>query len=139
MRNFDRVYNKLAAVTLAAVACLPWLASLSYPVLGSAFLGALLLLALSLVALSLAGPVLRVRRRTALPWPVLALAAVGAAYVAIVVGLALMMGAAQISERPRNEALQATSAVGIIMLPGQHHDQRASSSALGCALATELA
>lgn len=134
MRTFDRVYYTLAAVSLVAVACLPWLVPLSYRALGLdpqlersytsaayrsqeataslrvGILVVVLLLALSIAALSFAALVLRVRRRTDLPWLVLALTTVGAAYVAAVVGLALMMGAAQISERPHVDALQLSGA-----------------------------
>ena len=108
MRAFGRVYYAVAAVTLAAVACLPWLVPMSYRVLGfeprlaragtfaafqahlataslrRGFLSGVLLLALSLVALSIAALILRAWRRTDLPWPVLALTTVGAAGVAVV-------------------------------------------------------
>ena len=108
MRTFGRVYYAVAAATLAAAACLPWLVPLSYRVLGleprlaragtfaafqahlataslrRGFLSGVLLLALSLVALSLAALLLRARRRTDLPWPLLALTTVAAAGVAVV-------------------------------------------------------
>jgi hypothetical protein len=115
MRAFGLVYYAAVAVTLAAVACLPWLVPLSYRVLGFApqparsgtyaafqaqlataalrrgFLGGMLSLALSLVALSLVALILRLRRRTTLPWPVLAPTTVGAAGVAVVALAGLVM------------------------------------------------
>ena len=109
MRPFERVYYAVAAVTLAAVACLPWLVPLSHRVLGfepwlarsgtyeafkahtatlslrRGFLAGVLLLALGLMALSLVALLLRALRRSNVPWPVLALTLAGAA------GLAAMM------------------------------------------------
>ena len=108
MRTFGRVYYAVAALTLAASACLPWLVPLSYRALGfeprlarsgtfaafqadlataslrREFLFVLMLLALGLVALSVVALILRVRRRSGLPWPVVALTAVGAIGVAVV-------------------------------------------------------
>ena len=116
MRAFGRVYYAVAAVTLAAVACLPWLVPLSYRVLGfdprlarsgtfaafqahlatdslrRGFLSGVLLLALTLVAFSIAALILRARRRTDLPWPILALATVGGAAVAVVALTGLTAG-----------------------------------------------
>lgn len=117
MRTFGRVYYTMAAATLAAVACLPWLVPLSYRALGfeprlaragtfpafqahlatlafrRRFLAGVLLLALGLAALSLAALVLRARRRSELPWPLLALTAVGAAFVAVVALAGMTAGA----------------------------------------------
>ena len=116
MRPFERVYYAVAALTLAAVACLPWLVPLSYRVLGfepwlarsgthagfqahmatlslrRRFLDGVLVLALTLVALSLVALVLRALRRTNVPWPVLALTLAGAAGVAFVVIAGLAAG-----------------------------------------------
>ena len=116
MRPFERVYYAVTAVTVAAVACLPWLVPLSYRVLGfepwlarsgtyeafkahmatlslrRGFLTGVLLLALSLVALSLAALLLRARQRTDLPWSILALTLAGAAGVAVVVIAGLAAG-----------------------------------------------
>lgn len=115
LRRFGRVYYTVAGVTLAAVACVPWLLPLSYRVLGfdprfadagtyeafqahlataslrRGFLDGMLLLALSLVALSIAAIILRARRRTAVPWPVAALTTGGAAGVAVLALAGLMM------------------------------------------------
>jgi hypothetical protein len=116
MRTFDRVYYAAIALTLAGCACLPWLVPLSYRVLGfdpqlvdastSAALQAhaataslrrgvvvgVLLLAVGLLVLSVAGLVLRARRRTGLPWVLLALTAIAAAGVMAIASAALLAG-----------------------------------------------
>lgn len=114
-RTFDRVYWAAAAATLAVVLCLPWLEPLSYRALGvdpafarsgthaafqarmasvslrSSFLSGVLMLAFALAALSIAALILRVRRRTNLPWPVALLTTALAAGVAVVALAGLVM------------------------------------------------
>lgn len=108
MRAFGRLYYAVLAMMLAAVAVLPWLGPVSYRVLGfdpglaragtfPAFqahlattalrrhlVAGVLVGALTLLVLSIAGLVLRARRRTDLPWPILTLSLLGA-------GTAVMM------------------------------------------------
>lgn len=116
MRAFARVYYAVAAMTLAAVTCLPWLEPLSYRALGFApelaragtfaafqahlattalrrsFLAGVLWLAVTLGALSLAALFLRARRRAELPWLVLVVTLVGAAGLAVVAIAGLAAG-----------------------------------------------
>lgn len=116
MRTFSRVYYATLALTLAGCTCLPWLVPLSYRVLGfdpdlaytdtvigfqahtataslrRGFISGVMVLALSLIALSLAAMVLRVRRRTGLPWVVLVLTTAGATGVAAMAAAALVAG-----------------------------------------------
>ena len=115
VRPFDRVYYATAAATIAGLACLPWLDTLSYRVRGydpalahsgtyaafqarmattslrGGFLVGLLLLALCLVTLSIAALVLRVRNRTSVPWPLVALTTIGGAGVAMLALAGLVM------------------------------------------------
>ena len=116
MRAFHRVYYVVAALTIAAASSLPWLVALSYRTLGfdpalagtetaaavqahrataplrREFVSALLLLALSLAGLSLVAIVLRARRRSGIPWPVLVASMAGAIGVAVVALSALVAG-----------------------------------------------
>jgi hypothetical protein len=116
MRTFRRVYYAVTALTFAAAACFPALVPLSYRALGfdpalartgtytafqvhlvtaafrSKFVAGVLLLALSSGALSLAALLLRARRRQVdIPWPVLTLTTVGAAFVATLAVAALLV------------------------------------------------
>lgn len=114
-RTFDRVYWTVTAATLAVVLSLPWLEPLSYRALGidpelarsgthaafqarmasvslrSSFLSGVLMLAFGLAVLSIAALILRIRRRTSLPWPLAVLTTALAAGVAAVALAGLMM------------------------------------------------
>jgi hypothetical protein len=114
MRTFGRVYYAVAGVTLAAVTCLPALVPISFRVLGfdprlahagtaesfhayrataplrRGFAYGVLMVALSLIALSIVALILRARRRTDLPWAVLAVTTVGAAAAAALVVAGLL-------------------------------------------------
>ena len=108
MRTFVVIYYLLAALTLAAATCLPWLVPLSYRALGFApeladegtyaafqahlathalrygLLTHVLTLALALGALSVLALILQLRRRIRLRWFVLLAATVGSAGLAVV-------------------------------------------------------
>ena len=117
MRTFTRVYFAVAALTLVACTCLPWLVPLSYRLLGFEpelayadgaaaiqahaataslrrdFIFGVLLLALCLIALSIAGLILRARRRTDLSWVAVVLTTLLGAAVAVIAVAALLSGA----------------------------------------------
>lgn len=117
VRSFERTYYAVAAATLAAAACLPWLVPLSYRVLGfdprlahmgtyAAFqahlathafrrnvLAGVLVLALGLVAMSLAAIALRAQRRSTIRWLVLGLVLAGAVGAVVIMLSGLAAGA----------------------------------------------